>query len=351
MRAVRYHGNRDIRIDDIPEPEVRPGTVKIAPEWCGICGSDVHEYLIGPQTIPAAGRPHPITGETVPIVLGHEFAGRVVEVGEGVTDVQVGDDVAVEPILRDTTCPTCRAGDYNHCPQIGFHGLSGGGGGLSELTVVPHYMVHRLPAGVPTELGALSDPLAVGWHAVRRANFKLGDTAVVVGGGPIGLVTLLALRAAGAGLVVVAEIAEARKAKAAAMGADVVLDPRTDDVVAEVRKATGGGADASFDACGNNDTLALAMQTVRHYGTVVNIALWEHPASVDMFTFLFTEASLTSSCAYAHDHPAVIAALASGALQPAPLITDRIPLEDVVSDGIEALINDRDHHVKILVHP
>src|SRR5690606_31067782 len=89
MSAVRYHGTRDVRVDDIAPPDVRPGTVKVAPEWCGICGSDVHEYLAGPETIPAVGNPHPITGEVLPIVLGHEFAGRVVEVGAGVDGVAV----------------------------------------------------------------------------------------------------------------------------------------------------------------------------------------------------------------------------------------------------------------------
>lgn len=351
MRAVRYHGNRDIRVDEIDEPEVRPGTVKIAPEWCGICGSDVHEYLVGPETIPAPGRPHPITGEVLPVVLGHEFAGRVVEVGDGVGGVAVGDAVAVEPIIRDTTCPACRAGDYNHCPQLGFHGLSGGGGGLAELTVVPDYMVHRLPDGVSTEVGALVEPLAVGWHAVRRSGLEPGQTAVVVGAGPIGLVTLLALRAAGAASVTMVEVAAARKERAAAMGADLVLDPTVDDVVATVRDATGGGADVTFDAAGHNETLALALGTVRHYGNVVNIALWEHPAEIDMFGFLFTEANLTSSCAYANDHADVIAAIGSGAVQPAPLISERIALADVVAHGIEALVADRDRHVKILVHP
>ncbi|HET9667944.1 MAG TPA: alcohol dehydrogenase catalytic domain-containing protein, partial [Desertimonas sp.] len=148
MRAVRYHGNRDVRIDDIDEPECRPGFVKIAPEWCGICGSDIHEYLVGPETIPSPGAPHPITGESLPIVLGHEYAGTVVEVGEGVDAVQVGDTVAVEPIIRDNTCPTCSEGRYNLCPQIGFNGISGYGGGLAELSVVPSYMIHVLPPNV-----------------------------------------------------------------------------------------------------------------------------------------------------------------------------------------------------------
>ena len=351
MRAVRYHGNRDVRIDQIAEPEVRPGTVKIVPEWCGICGSDLHEFLVGPETIPAVGNPHPITGEVVPIVLGHEFAGHVVEVGEGVDDVAVGDRVVVEPIIRDNTCPACRSGDYNMCPQIGFHGISGGGGGLAEFTVVPRYMVHTLPDGISTEIGALVEPLAVGWHAVRRSGFRLGETAAIMGAGPIGLVTMLALRAAGAGLVAMVEISEARKQKALEMGADLVLDPTMEDVVATLRQITGGGVDVAFDASGHNETLTLALESVRPKGQVVNIALWEHPAEIDMFKFLFTEANLTSSLAYANDHAAVIAALAAGRIDAAPLISKRIPLEDIVSGGLEELIHHKDHNVKILVHP
>lgn len=357
MRAVRYHGNRDVRVDEIDEPEVRPGTVKIAPEWCGICGSDLHEFLVGPETIPAVGNPHPITGEVVPIVLGHEFAGRIVEIGTEVAtddlteDLAVGDRVAVEPIIRDNTCPACLSGSYNMCPLIGFHGLSGGGGGLAEFTVVPRYMVHKLPANISTEIGALVEPLAVGWHAVRRSGIRLGETAAVIGAGPIGLVTMLALRAAGAGLVAMVEISDARKRKAIAMGADIVLDPTADDAAATLRQMTGGGVDVAFDASGNNATLTLALESVRAKGQVVNIALWEHPAEIDMLKFLFTEANLTSSLAYANDHAAVIGALAAGRIDAAPLISKRIPLEEIVTGGLEELIHNKDRNVKILVHP
>lgn len=351
MRAVRYHGNRDIRIDDIPEPECKPGFVKIAPEWCGICGSDVHEYLIGPETIPSPGEPHPITGETVPIVMGHEYAGRVVEVGEGVEGIAVGDNVAVEPIIRDNSCPTCTDGHYNLCPQLGFHGLSGYGGGLSEFSVVPAYMVHVLPAGVPTDVAALIEPLAVGWHATKMADLRGGESCLIVGAGPIGLVTLLSLKAQGAGEVVVVELTDARKAKAAELGADLVLDPRSDDVVAVLADRYGQGVDVAFDAGGHAETIQLALASVRPKGRIVNIALWEHPVEFDMFSMLFKESNLTASCAYCNDHADVIEALASGAIDVRPLITSRIPLEEIVTGGIEELMNNRDAHVKILVHP
>ncbi len=351
MRAVRYHGNRDIRVDDIPEPECKPGFVKIAPEWCGICGSDVHEYLIGPETIPSPGRPHPITGETVPIVMGHEYAGRVVEVGEGVEDIAVGDNVAVEPIIRDNSCPTCTDGHYNLCPQLGFHGLSGYGGGLSEFSVVPAYMVHVLPAGVPTDVAALIEPLAVGWHAARMAELRGGESCLIVGAGPIGLVTLLSLKVQGAGEVVVVELTDARKAKAVELGADLVLDPRSDDVVAVLADRYGQGVDVAFDAGGHAETIQLALASVRPKGRIVNIALWEHPVEFDMFSMLFKESNLTASCAYCNDHADVIEALASGVIDVRPLITSRIPLEEIVSGGIEELMHNRDAHVKILLHP
>ena len=351
MRAVRYHGNRDVRVDEIDEPDIHPGTVKVAPEWCGICGSDLHEYLIGPETIPAVGAPHPITGEMVPVVLGHEFAGEVVAVGEGVDGVTVGDKVAIEPIIRDTVCEMCRSGNYNMCPQLGFHGISGGGGGLAELTVVPDYMVHRLPESIPTDLGALIEPMAVGWHAVRRSGFLLGETAMVVGAGPIGLVTMMALRAAGAAAVVMVEVSAARKETAARLGADLVLDPTSDDVVAAVQRCTGRGVDVAFDAAGSNASIALAMQSVRPKGRVVNIALWEHPAEIDMRTMMFAESTVTASLAYCNDHAAVIAAMSSGLVDAAPLITKRIPLDEIVTGGLEELLHHRDRQVKILVTP
>lgn len=210
MKALLFYGQKDVRVQEVPEPRVRPGSVKVKVEWCGICGTDLHEYLGGPIFVPAPGNPHPLTGETLPVILGHEFAGQVVEVGEGVTRVQVGDRVAVEPILCCGECPECRRGLYNLCRKVGFHGLSGGGGGFSEFTVVPESMAHRLPDGMSTEEGALVEPVAVGFHAVRKARFAPGQTAIVFGAGPIGLVTVQCLRAAGASQVAVVELAAAR---------------------------------------------------------------------------------------------------------------------------------------------
>ncbi|MEX3690403.1 alcohol dehydrogenase catalytic domain-containing protein [Paraburkholderia sp. BR14263] len=146
-----YYGNRQLRIEDLPEPSVSAGEVKIKVSRYGICGSDLHEYYDGPIIVPTAA-PHPLTGKAMPLVLGHEFSGVVTAVGAGVTDVPEGDKVAVEPIYRCGVCRPCRSGYYNVRNCIGFHGLMADGG-MAEYTVVKRNMVHKLPDSVPVEIG------------------------------------------------------------------------------------------------------------------------------------------------------------------------------------------------------
>ncbi|GAB3292105.1 2,3-butanediol dehydrogenase [Parasphingorhabdus pacifica] len=351
MKAVRFHAQGDLRVEDLDEPTVGPGEVKLKVEWCGLCGTDLHEYTAGPIFVPTQDAPHAVTGESAPVVLGHEFSGQVVECGEEVTRVSRDDNVAVEPLVRDNTCNACQRGLYNVCDNVGFHGLSGGGGGLSEHTVVPEFMVHRLPDGMSTETGALIEPIAVGWHAVQQANFRAGQTALVVGAGPIGLVTVLALKAAGARWVAVSEMADARKKKAEQFGADLVLDPQEDDVAVKIDEITGGGVDAAFECTGKKPTLETAVHSTRRHGVVCNVAIWEQPTELQMNDLVFTEVVLTSSLAYAHDFPAVLAAVQDGRIDASQLITARIDLEDVVQGGFEELVNNKDQHVKILVRP
>lgn len=352
MKALRYHGNRDVRVDDIPEPEVRPGTVKVEVHWCGICGTDLHEYLGGPIFSPHTD-PHPLVGETNPVVLGHEFSGEIIEVGEGVEHLTVGQRIAVEPTLRDGTCLGCRGGNPQVCDVIGFHGLSGGGGGMSERTVIPAYMAQPLPDSVSSELGALVEPLSVAFHAVRKAGVRPGDTALVVGAGPIGLATLMCLRTAGAKVVAVSEVATARKQLAADFGADVVIDPTSEDLAARVAEVTGGvGFDVTFETGGVQATFDAAVASVRKHGTILNLAIWEEPVAFNPNALVFSEATLTASLCYAEgDYARVIKLIADGRLEPAPLITRKVKLADVVRDGFEELVAHKDRHVKVLVQP
>ena len=206
MRAARFHARGDIRVEEVPDPQVGPGQVQVDVDWCGICGTDLHEYLEGPIFIPPPGSPHPITGETAPVVMGHEFAGVVSAVGSGVTGVTEGDRVAIEPYY---VCGQCAAGRYNICRKLGFVGLAGQQGCSAEKCLVDARWVHLL-GELPTDVGALVEPLAVGYHAVRLSGLQPGGTAAVFGAGPIGLVTLACLRAAGAATVVAVEPAAAR---------------------------------------------------------------------------------------------------------------------------------------------
>lgn len=217
MKAARWYKAHDIRIDDIEEPQVSAGKVKIKVAWTGICGSDLHEYLAGPIFVPV-GKPHKISHDIAPIVMGHEFSGEVVEVGAGVSKFKAGDRVVVEPILACRECEACREGKYNLCGDLGFHGLSGGGGGFSSFTMVDEHMVHRMPDGLSYEQGALVEPAAVALHAVRMSKLKAGDKAAVFGAGPIGLLVIEALRAAGASEIYVVELSPQRAKKPASWG-------------------------------------------------------------------------------------------------------------------------------------
>jgi len=351
MKAARFHGPGDIRIEDVPEPQVQPGTVKVEVEWCGICGTDLHEYLEGPIFAPTGEAPHPLTGESIPITLGHEFAGVVHELGEGVTDLRVGDRVVIEPYLVCGTCDACRQGRYNVCQSLGFIGLSGQGGGFSQFVVAERRWIHPL-GELGTDVGALVEPLAVAYHAVRLSGAQPGHTALVFGAGPIGLVTTAALRAAGVEEIIVVEPADVRKAKAPGAGADHVIDPTQVEVVAAVHELTKGrGADVSFECAGIDQVLRSAIQSTRVGGTCVNVAIWGHEASVAMNDLVFREVNLLGSLAYANDHPATIEMIASGKVDPYQFITGRIDLDDIVKLGFEELIENKEENVKILVRP
>jgi len=351
MKAARFHGPGDIRIDDVPEPTPGPGQVQVAVDWCGICGTDLHEYLEGPIFIPPKGSPHPITGAELPVVMGHEFAGVVSAVGSGVSGVVEGDKVAVEPYYVCGECSACAAGRYNICRKLGFIGLAGPDGGFAEKCVVDQRWIHPL-GDLSTDVGALVEPLAVAYHAVRLSAIKPGGTAVVFGAGPIGLVTAASLKAVGAGQVISVEMAAARKTKASVAGADVVLDPTETNVPDAVRELTGGaGADVAFECAGIDAVLASAIGSVRPGGTVVNVAIWGHPATVQMNDLVLSEINVIGSLAYCGDHPDTIALLQDGKVAAEQFITGRIGLDDLVEGGFRELIDNKEENVKILVSP
>lgn len=349
MRGWRLHGVSDARFDELPEPVVGPGMVKIRLACTGICGSDVALYETAP--IPADW-PHPLVGECGPHVLGHEFSGYVTELGAEVHGLAVGALVAVQPNLEDGTCPACLRGETNLCEQGGFLGINGGGGGFAEYVVAPAGKVFALPAGFTPEAGALVEPLSVALHAVRKSGVGEGQTALVVGAGPIGLALLLCLKAQGVQHVIVSEVSPGRRRLAAELGADVI-DPNVVDPAGYAHQATSGhGVDASFDAAGvGQSTFTAAFGALRKGGTTVVVAMYHVGVELNPGLFMLTENICTGSFAYTRDDFAsVIEAIADGRIDPTVLVTSRIRLDELLDRGIHLLQGEgRDTEVKILV--
>lgn len=351
MQALMYYGAADVRLEEIPEPQIRPGAVKIAPAYTGLCGSDLHLFFHGPMPpMPSATTPHPLTGETLPVVLGHEFSGVVEELGEGVTGLAVGDPVVVEPMLVDGTCPACRRGTYNACQQLGALGVSGGGGGLSEHVVVDQRWVH--PVGeLPLDQAALIEPLAVALHAVEHSRARAGQTAVVGGAGPVGLFVAAVLAARGI-TVIVSEVSAARRAMAARVGESwTVVDPGAEDLAELVRSRTDGmGADLAFDVAGAPAVVHQLLGLLAPGGRLQVVAMHPNPIELNIAAELtMQDREIGSAFGYANQHPAAIALAQSGKLDLAAFITSRISVTDIVAQGFERLASPDHAELKILV--
>lgn len=352
MKAARWYNPKDVRVEDVKEPQVTDDTVKIKVKWCGICGSDLHEYLAGPIFIPVK-KPHPLSGETAPVIMGHEFSGEVVEIGKNVTNVKPGDRVVVEPILACGTCPACREGKYHLCSSLGFHGLAGGGGGFAEYTTFAARFVHKIPDSLGFDRAALVEPMSVALHSLQVGSFQIGQTAVVAGAGPIGLATVEFLKAAGAKQVIMIQRKSIRQEYALRSGADVVLDPNAVDVVAEIRKLTGGiGADIAFETTGSEQCYKLELDSIRFSGTLVVTSIWEGDIRYNPNSIVMSEKKIIGSICYNNDFPATIAMMADGRVKADGYITKRIALDDIVREGFQTLTGpEKKKQVKIIVTP
>ena len=346
MRAAVYYGPNKLEVDDVAEPEPRPGTVKLKVGFNGICGTDLHEFYAGPIFVPTS--PHPLTGAQLPLTMGHEFSGTITAVGAGVTGWSEGDRVAVEPIYKCDHCVPCRAGNYNVCQQIGFHGLMSDGG-MAEYTVVPTSMLHKLPDTVSLELGALVEPMSVAYHAATLGDVTPGDTAMVFGAGPIGIGLWFALRGKGLNDVFVVEPSPTRRAAIEALGAQT-LDPAGVDVPAFVADHTDGeGADAVFDAAGVAPAVADALACVGWRKPMISVAIYEKPLETPLLNLVMNESRIQGSLCYTGaDFEAVIALMADGKYDTTGWVT-QIPLDDVVDGGFEALHAGK--KMKVLVDP
>jgi len=306
--------------------------------------------VAGPIFIPAKA-PHPLTGKQAPLIMGHEFSGEVVKVGEGVTNVKIGDRVTADACQYCGTCAMCKQNRYSLCEKLAFTGLMADGA-FAQWVNVPAYTLYKLPPAIPSEIGALVEPIAVGIHAVRRGHVLVGDTVAILGAGTIGLVTLQAAKAAGASKVFSIEMAKARKEFAKKLGATAVIDPTETDVVEEVKRQTGGlGVDVAIECIGNEKTGPQAIQLTRRGGKAVIVGIFERPSELHFNELVFNEKEVVGSLAYYGEFDTAIALLADGRIVGEPLITGKIRLQDLVEKGFEELVAHKESNIKILVSP
>ena len=349
MRALRFHAARDLRIEELAEPSApRSDEVVIRVATCGICGTDLHEYTSGPIVTPV--EPHPLTGAQNPQILGHEFAGDVVAVGADVTRVDVGDRVAVMPLVYCGQCAYCRRGFQHLCSTMGCVGLSHAWGGMAELATVAEHQVVRLPDGVSHRQGALLEPTAVAAYGVERAGVSSGDRVLVTGAGPIGALAALCARTAGASRVYVSEPNPARRARAEALGVATVLDPTTVDVPEQLRDESDGlGVDVAIECSGHPKGFTTAVQSLRRRGTLAQTGLFVGEASLDPMLWSLNDLTIVGTwCYWVYDFDRIAAQIAAGDLPVERVVTSNVTLDEA-PEAFSRLASGTADEIKVLV--
>ncbi len=353
MKAVRFHAAKDIRVEEVPAPSKKlgPNEVLIKPLVTGICGTDLHEYIAGPIVTPQA--PHVYTGATNPQILGHEFSAVVVDKGSEVTNVKVGDRVAIQPLISPRNDYYGRRGLYHLSEKMGCVGLSWAWGGMSELAVVYDYNVAVLPKGVSDVQGAMIEPGAVAVYAVDRGGVSSGSTILVSGIGPIGALTLLAAKAAGAAQIFVSEPNAFRRKMVSELAPDaIIIDPTKENVVEKIRDMTeeNVGVDVAIECVGLEASLNTCAAAVRRQGKVVQTGLHMKPASIDAMLWALKDITIEATwCFQTQSWPRIIRMVEAGIFPVEKVVTAKINADHVVKQGFDALLDSSVNHMKILV--
>ena len=349
MQALRFHAARDLRVEDVPEPtEPGAGEVVIKVVACGICGTDLHEFVAGPIVTPT--EPHPLTGALNPQILGHEFAGDVAAVGAGVTRVAEGDRVAVMPLAYCGSCAYCRRGLQHLCATMACVGLSHPWGGMAELAMVADYQVVPLPDGVSYRQGALIEPTAVAAYGVERGGVRPGDSVLVTGAGPIGALAALCARSAGASTVYISEPNPARRARAEALEVATVIDPTCVDVPERLREETGGlGVDVAIECSGHPNGFSAAIHSLRKRGTLAQTGLFVGEASVEPMHWAINDLTIVGTwCYWVYDFDRIAAQIEAGDLPVERAVTSTVILDDA-PDAFARLASGTADEIKVLI--
>ncbi|MBS7699888.1 MULTISPECIES: NAD(P)-dependent alcohol dehydrogenase [unclassified Chelatococcus] len=324
MKALVLERPRKLALRDIDlEAEAGHGQVKIRLNTVGICGSDVHYYThgrIGPFVVDA------------PMVLGHEAAGTVVAIGEGVTGLQPGDRVCMEPGLPDPHSRASRLGIYNVDPSVTFWATPPVHGVIRPFVVHPANFTFKIPDSISFAEAAMVEPFAVGMQAAAKAKIQPGDTAVVIGAGPIGIMVAIAALAGGCARAVVADIAQPKLEIAAIYEGVIPVNVREENLMAEVAQLTGGwGADIVFECSGSAVVWSDIVDLSRPCGTIVAVGLPIDPVPFDVARLSTKELKVETVFRYAHQYDRALALMGSGRVDLKPLISATFPFEEAVA--------------------
>lgn len=343
MKALLLKQYNEFSYEDVAEPQIGPDDVLIQVKACGICGSDVHG-MDG-----STGRRVP------PVIMGHEAAGVIAQVGANVTGRQKGDRVTFDSTVYCGACHYCRCGLINLCDYRQVLGVSceeyRRDGAFAQYTAVPARVLYRLPEGVDFEQAAMVEPLSVAFHAVARTPVSLNDTALVVGVGVIGLLVVQVLRAAGCRHIIAVDIERDRLDLACRLGADEGLNPDADDVPAAVRRLTRGrGADVAFEAVGIASTVQAAVAGLRKGGTLTLIGNVSPAVELPLQAVVTRQLSLHGSCASCGEYPACLDMIADGVVNVDALISATAPLADG-AEWLQRLYRREPGLIKVILLP
>jgi len=321
MKALLLKAYKELELTDMPEPAIGPEDILVRVKACGICGSDIH------GSDGSTGRRVP------PLVMGHEAAGVVAKTGERVAAFRAGDRVTFDSTVYCGKCYFCRRGEVNLCDHREVLGVSPGEyrrhGAFAEYVAVPQHIAYPLPEALSFEDAAMIEAVSVAVHAVGLTPVKLGDTAVVVGSGMIGLLAIQALRLAGCLRIIAVDVDASRLKLARQFGAEVGLDAQQPDVASAVRDLTSGrGADVAVEAVGNSAALATALASLRKGGLLTLIGNLAPKVELPLQSVVTRQIRVQGSCASAGEYPACIDLLARQAIEVSPLISAVAPLAE-----------------------
>ncbi|MFW9966573.1 MAG: zinc-binding dehydrogenase [Candidatus Thorarchaeota archaeon] len=335
MKAAVYEGADDIQVKDVPEPDIGPSDVLVKPKYVGICGTDLSAWEYGMYE---GG-----------LIMGHEFTGEVVDVGDEVGRWKKGDRVVPNSLIPCGNCSFCKKNRYSLCEDMQMVGISMNGG-LAELVALPNVVLHRLPDSIDFKTGVFTEPLSIVIRGFNRTTFESGNTVLVLGTGPIGLLSLQFARLRRASAIYASELKPARLEMAERSGVLAAINPKKDSVSLRIESFTGGnGVDLVIECTGAPRPTAEAFQLVKRGGTILVLGISEEPVEADFMTGVLNELNVQFSYLGYAEFPQAIDLLESKKIDPTPYITKIVPLEHVVEEGFEALAHPDSDEVKVLV--